>query len=229
MRRSARTTTSGITATLTTTLTAALAIGLALSGCAQSAPAGPGTPSATTAESTGTPSASPSSTPEPTSTITQVPGVDYDGGTVPASCTDLITPGKWDDAFASTPLNDPSVVGDPIAIPKSSFTPALQGDGKRLYCVWREPQADISYLSIAVDAVDPTAARDALDQLSAKGYDCGDESDGYLCQKVSKNSQYPVTDGDTYFTRGDLGIHIQQSNIETTDLLDDVVANVFTD
>ncbi|RPE84983.1 hypothetical protein EDF28_0925 [Curtobacterium sp. PhB137] len=224
MRRSARTTTSGITATLT----AALAIGLALSGCAQSAPAGPGTPSATTAESTGTPSASPSSTPEPTSTLTQVPGVDYDGGTVPASCTDLITPGKWDDAFASAPLNDPSVVGDPVAIPKSAFTPVLQADGKRLYCVWREPQADISYLSIAVDVVDSATASAALQKLPDDGYDCGNEAEGYQCQKVSKNEQYPVTDGDTYFTRGDIGIHIQQSNIETSGLLDDVMDHVFT-
>lgn len=211
----------------TITLAALLAAGLALTGCAQAGPAGPASDTATTA-------ADPTTAPSPTDTTTAPSPTDTGAPsdetvTVPASCNDLITPGKWDKAFASAPLNDPSVVGDPIAIPKSSFTPALQGDGKRLYCVWREPQADISYLSIAVDAVDPTAARDALDQLSAKGYDCGDESDGYLCQKVSKNSQYPVTDGDTYFTRGDLGIHIQQSNIETTDLLDDVVANVFTD
>jgi hypothetical protein len=211
----------------TITLAALLAAGLALTGCAQAGPAGPASDTATTA-------ADPTTAPSPTDTTTPPSPTDTGAPsdetvTVPASCTDLITPGKWDKAFASAPLNDPSVVGDPIAIPKSSFTPALQGNGKRLYCVWREPQADISYLSIAVDAVDSAAARDALDQLSAKGYDCGDESDGYLCQKVSKNSQYPVTDGDTYFTRGDLGIHIQQSNIETSDLLDDVVANVFTD
>ncbi|MCS6548174.1 hypothetical protein NYS50_09810 [Curtobacterium flaccumfaciens pv. flaccumfaciens] len=211
----------------TITLAALLTAGLALTGCAEAGPAGPASATATTA-------ADPTTAPSPTDTTTApsptgTGAPSDDAVTVPANCTDLITPGKWDKAFASAPLNDPSVVGDPIAIPKSSFTPALQGDGKRLYCVWREPQADISYLSIAVDAVDPTAARDALELLSAKGYDCGDASDGYLCQKVSKNSQYPVTDGDTYFTRGDLGIHIQQSNTETTDLLDDVVANVFTD
>ncbi|MCS6587982.1 hypothetical protein [Curtobacterium flaccumfaciens] len=211
----------------TITLAALLAAGLALTGCAQAGPAGPASDTATTAADPTTAPSPTDTTTAPSPTATGAPSDDT--VTVPASCTDLITSGKWDKAFASAPLNDPSVVGDPIAIPKSSFTPALQGDGKRLYCVWREPQADISYLSIAVDAVDPTAARDALEQLSAKGYDCGDESDGYLCQKVSKNSQYPVTDGDTYFTRGDLGIHIQQSNIETTDLLDDVVANVFTD
>lgn len=203
------------------------AAGLALTGCAQAGPAGPASATATTAADPTTAPSRTDTTPAPSPTEAEAPGDDT--ATVPASCTDLITPGKWDEEFASAPLNDPSVVGDPIAIPKSSFTPALQGDGKRLYCVWREPQADISFLSIAVDAVEPAAARDELEQLSAKGYDCGDESDGYLCQKVSKNSQYPVTDGDTYFSRGDIGIHVQQSNIETTDLLDDVVAHVFTD
>lgn len=203
------------------------AAGLALTGCAQAGPAGPASATAAAAADPTTAPSRTDTTPAPSPTDAEAPGDDT--ATVPASCTDLITPGKWDEEFASAPLNDPSVVGDPIAIPKSSFTPALQGDGKRLYCVWREPQADISFLSIAVDAVEPAAARDELEQLSAKGYDCGDESDGYLCQKVSKNSQYPVTDGDTYFARGDIGIHVQQSNIETTDLLDDVVAHVFTD
>ncbi|MBT1677433.1 hypothetical protein [Curtobacterium aurantiacum] len=210
----------------TITLAALLAAGLALTGCAQAGPAGPASDTATTATD---PTTAPSPTDTgaaPSPTDTEAPSDDT--ATVPASCTDLITPGKWDKTFASAPLNDPSVVGDPIAIPKSAFTPALQGDAKRLYCVWREPQADTSFLSIAVDAVDPAAARDALEQLAAKGYDCGDESDGYLCQKASENTQYPVTDGDTYFTRGDVGIHVQQSNIETTELLDDVVAHVFT-
>lgn len=205
------------------------AAGLALTGCAQAGPAGPASATATTAaDPTTAPSPTDTTTaPSPTPTSTEPPSDDT--ATVPAGCTDLITPGKWDEAFASAPLNDPSVVGDPIAIPKSAFTPALQGDGKRLYCVWREPQTDISFLSIAVDAVDPAAARGELEQLTAKGYDCGDEAEGFLCQKVSKNSQYPVTDGDTYFTRGDIGIHVQQSNTETTVLLDDIVAHVFTD
>ncbi|MBF4606323.1 hypothetical protein [Curtobacterium sp. VKM Ac-1393] len=217
MRRSARTTTSGITGTLTV----ALAIGFALTGCAASTPAGPGTPSATTADSTGTPSASPSDT------GSTAPATD-DSGTVPASCTDVITPGKWDKTFASAPLNDPSVAGDPITIPKSSFTPALQPDGKRLFCIWADPRADTSFLSIGVDVVDPAVARTELDQLADDGYECGEQADGYQCQKVSKNEQYPVTDGDTYFTRGDIGIHIRQSNIETSELLDDVIDHVFT-
>ena len=211
-------------------ITAALAVGLALGGCAQGSSGDEGTPSATAVESTATPTPSDSPTtgaPSPTSTASQDPADPDAAGTVPDSCTDLITPGKWDDAFASAPLNDPAVVGDPIAIPKSTFTPALQGDGTRLYCVWMDPHADITNLSIGVDVVDQTTAREALESLGAEGYDCGDEAGGYRCQKISQNTQYPVTDGDTYFTRGDLGIHIQQSNTETSGLLADVIAHTF--
>lgn len=214
-------------------ITAALAVGLALGGCTQGSSGDEGTPSATAVESTAvestatpTPSESPTTgAPSPTSTSSEAP-VDS-VGTVPDSCTDLITAGKWDDAFASAPLNDPAVVGDPIAIPKSAFTPALQGDGTRLFCVWKDPNADITNLSIGVDVVDPTTARAELDSLATEGYDCGDEAGGYRCQKISQNPQYPVTDGDTYFTRGELGIHIQQSNTETSGLLADVIAHTF--
>jgi hypothetical protein len=213
-------------------LTAVLAVGLALGGCTQdgvtgpsgsptptSVGAGPTTPATAGAETT------PGPTPRPTSTIASVPGVDHDGGTIPSSCTDLITAGRWDDVFASAPLNDPSVVGDPVVVPKNAFTPVLQPDGKRLYCVWKDPRADVSYLSIAVDVVDSTRAFAELQQLT--GFDCDREAEGYRCQKTSQNPQYPVTDGDTYFTRGDVGIEIRQSNTPTDGLLEDVEAHVF--
>jgi len=125
----------------TIVLTALVAASLAMTGCAQAGPAGPASATATSAAD---PTTAPSPDPTSSEDADADADVDVDTATVPASCTDLITPGKWDKAFASAPLNDPSVVGDPIAIPKSSFTPALQGDGKRLYCVWREPQADTS-------------------------------------------------------------------------------------
>lgn len=204
----------------------------ALSGCAQQGPAGPGTPTATNAAG-GEPSAtadaatpSPTTTPRPTSTISPVPGVDDDAGKLPDSCTGLITAGKWYDAFASAPLNDPSSVGDPVEVPKDSLTPVVQPDGKSLYCVWRDPGADTTYLSIRVATVDSTKAYPHL-KSALEGYDCTLDGYGYRCQKVSENSQYPVTDGDTYYTRGDVGIHIRQSNVTTSGLLDDVITHVF--
>ncbi|WP_182046864.1 hypothetical protein [Curtobacterium sp. ME26] len=161
--------------------------------------------------------------PSPTSTIPQVPGVDHDGGTLPSSCSSLVTAGRWQ--FTDDPLNDPSVVGDPVTVPKTAFTPVLQPGGGRLYCVWRDPRVDVTNVVIDVAVVDSTKAFAALQQLS--GFDCDRESEGYRCQKISQNPQYPVTDGDTYFTRGDIGIRITQSNVPTDGLLEDVEAHVF--
>ncbi len=97
---------------------------------------------------------------------------------------------------------------------------------KSLYCVWRDPRADTTFLSIRVAVVDSSNAYPHL-QSALAGYDCSLDGYGYRCQKVSQNSQYPVTDGDTYSTRGDVGIHIQQSNVSTSGLLDDVITHVF--
>lgn len=204
---------------------------LVLTGCAPTTASDPtatpvtGSATATADAATAGPtSAAP--TPRPTSTITPVPGVDDDAGALPDTCTGLITAGRWDDAFASAPLNDPGVVGDPVEVPKDALTPVLQPDGKSLYCVWRDPRADTTFLSIRVAVVDSTTAYPHL-QSALQGYDCSLDGYGYRCQKVSQNTQYPVTDGDTYFTRGDVGIHVQQSNVSTSGLLDDVVAHVF--
>lgn len=219
------------TAATGTSIGLVLVAALALTGFAATTAADPtATPvtgSATeAAATTTTPSPTTVQTPRPTSTITPVPGVDDDAGKLPDSCTGLITAGKWDDAFASAPLNDPDVVGDPVEVPKDDLTPVLQPDGKSLYCVWRDPRADTTFLSIRVAVVDSTKAYPHL-QSALKGYDCSLDGYGYRCQKVSQNPQYPVTDGDTYFTRGDVGIHIQQSNVSTSGLLDDVIDHVF--
>ena len=80
---------------------------------------------------------------------------------------------------------------------------------------------------IDVVAVDPTKAQDALRSLS--GFDCGDVAGGLRCQRVDQNSQYPVIEGVTYFTRGDVAIAISQANVTTQGLLDDVRAHVFGD
>ena len=216
-----RTTTTGSTA-----IAIALAA-LALTGCAQGSTGADPAPTGTT--SAAAPSASPTtpgSTPHPTSTITPVPGVDDDAGRIPDSCEALITAGKWDSSFAGSPLNDPTVVGDPVVVPKDDLTPVLQPDGKQLSCVWKDPRADISFLSIRVATVDSTRAYPHL-KTALDGYDCSLDGYGYRCQKITQNAEYPVTDGDTYYTRGDVGIHVQQSNTPTSGLLDDVIAHVF--
>ena len=100
-----------------------------------------------------------------------------------------------------------------------------QSDGKRLYCVWRDPRADITNVAIEVEVVDSSKAFGVLQGL--QGFDCAHDAEGYRCQKVSTDEQYGVQLGTTYFTRGDIAIVINQANVPTTGLLDDVMAHLF--
>lgn len=229
--------TRGTRGARTTAVGAALATALLLTGCTGAGGAAPATPSASAGGRT--PTAGPSSvapgtaagsgpgsaapTPRPTSTVTAVPGVDHDGGAVPATCGGLLTAGRW--TFATAPLNDPAVVGDPVEFPKSVFDPVLQPDGKRLYCVWRDPRADITNVAIEVDVIDSSKGSSVLQGLD--GYTCAHDAEGHRCQEVTTDPQYGVPVGSTYFTRGDIGIHISQANVPTSGLLDDVMAHVF--
>lgn len=223
------------------TLTAALAGVVLLAGCTNGTPQPgpsatqtPGTPSADATTSAPTAGSTPgagtdptgdegTATPRPTSTVTPAPGVDDASGTVPATCEGLLTAGRW--KFATAPLNDPAVVGSPVTIPKSVFDPVRQSDGKRLYCVWRDPRADITNVAIEVVAVDSATAIDALRGL--QDIDCARDGQGYWCQKISTDEQYGVQLGTTYFTRGDIAIVINQANVPTNGLLDDVMAHLF--
>lgn len=225
--------------TRTTTLlaTTGLALGLTLtvSGCT-----GAGGDGTTPTASTTVPSSS-SEAPAPTdgATPTRTPGTGATStssmpsntapasasasGTVPETCEDLVTPGAFEYTDEAA-LNDPAVVGD-LEVPRTALTPARQSSGQRLYCVWRDPEVDVTNLTIQVENVVPARATEALRGLS--GFDCSSVDDGLRCQKVTQDPQYPVTDGDTYFTRGDIGIRIAQSNVPTEGLLEDVVGNVF--
>lgn len=219
-----------------TAITAGVLLAFALSGCtpassdpdagADTAPSPTASASQPSATSSAPSASSPAATPGPTSTITPVPGVDDDHGTLPSTCAGLITAGKWQKSFAGWPLNDPGVVGDPAVTPTDDLTPVLQSGDDGLYCVWRYPEADITFLSIRVAKVDSATAYPHL-KAALQGYDCSLDGYGYRCQKISQNTQYPVVDGDTYYTRGDVGIHIEQSNTATSGLLDDVIAHVF--
>lgn len=225
--------------TRTTTLlaTTGLALGLTLtvSGCTGAD--GDGTtptasttvPSSSSEALTPTDGATPTRTPGTGATSTSstpsntAPASASASGTVPETCEDLVTPGAFEYTDEAA-LNDPAVVGD-LEVPRTALTPARQSSGQRLYCVWRDPEADVTNLTIQVENVVPARATEALRGLS--GFDCASVDDGFRCQKVTQDPQYPVTDGDTYFTRGDIGIRITQSNVPTEGLLEDVVGNVF--
>lgn len=140
---------------------------------------------------------------------------------IPTKCKSLMSATTYKkDGFAKTPLTQPSA-------PKTQLSAAVKSGGASIFCLWRDPRADISGISIQVVTVDPSKALAQLKKLPAKGFTCKKASDAYTCQKIGRDSQYPVETGDTYYTRGDIGIRIQQANVPTSGLLKEVVARVF--
>jgi hypothetical protein len=142
-------------------------------------------------------------------------------GAIPTKCKSLMSATTYKkDGFAKTPLTQPSA-------PKTQLSAAVKSGGASIFCLWRDPRADISGISIQVVTVDSSKALAQLKKLPAKGFTCKKASDAYTCQKIGRDSQYPVETGDTYYTRGDIGIRIQQANVPTSGLLKEVVARVF--
>jgi hypothetical protein len=190
----------------------------ALVGCATSA----NTPAVSAKVNASTPkptvATSPSSTPTPS---TAASTAETTVGKIPTKCKSLMSATTYKKkVFSGTPLTQPTP-------PKTQLTAALTPGGTSIYCLWRDPRADISGISIEVVTVDSAKALAQLKKLPAKGFTCKTSADAYTCQKIGKDSQYPVETGDTYYTQGDIGIRIQQANVPTSGLLAEVVARVF--
>lgn len=197
------------------TLTLVVAV-LALTGCVPSDPTP--TPSTTPA-----PSASESPTASAAPTIA-----------LPAECADLVSEETYAAVFASTPLNDPGFLGEtpagaiePTEPPAGATAEQILASAARLYCVWRDPNADITGLVAAVAIVDVVVAEQQLQLLSERDYTCADAFGGRRCQLVRQNELYPVEEGHTVFLRDDVYITVDQYNYPTNGLLEEIVTRLW--
>ena len=198
----------------------AVAIPLALAGCGQPGPSdtsGSGDPTPTAGE-TGTPS------PEPTET----------GPTaLPADCAALVAtadPAQFGDA----PLNDPvfvpqgpSGVVTPVQPPADADARQMVRAMHELWCLWADPAADITHLSVEVGHIDTAAAADLIAELQGDGYECTDANGGTQCAIVTPNDQFPVDDEFTYLFRDDLYVLVDQTNFPTNGLMASMVEVLF--
>ena len=192
----------------------AVAIPLALAGCGQPDP-----------DATGgdqTPNASESSTPSPEPTES--------GPTaLPADCAALVAtadPAQFGDA----PLNDPvfvphgpSGVVEPVQPPADADARQMLRAIHELWCLWADPEADITHLSVEVGHLDPDGAALLIDELQSDGYECAEANGGTQCAIVTPNSQFPVDDEYTYLFRDDVAILVDQTNFPTNGLMASIV------
>ena len=190
---------------------------LGLSACT----AGP-----TVSEATPTPTPTPTPTSTATATIAPV--------TVPTDCATIVDSATYEASFGDVPLNDPALLY-PDAL--GAVTPTAPAAGAapdealeaatQLRCIWRYPQADISYLLLQIGTVEAGVAADYLASLQLDGYTCDETLDGTRCAIIGTDSQYPVETGHTAFVRDDIVIRVDQANVPTDNLLGAVVARIW--
>jgi hypothetical protein len=208
----------------------ALAV-LALAGCTGTdigPDAGAPTPSASTGATAEPPS------PRPTPTVTDSPASPV---ALPTDCRDIVSAEAYDATFGSTPLNPEGFTrrdGGPFgrvtpveppadATPEETVTSATSLD-----CLWRDPNADITGITVALGEVDPEVGEAYLAALAGEGYTCVDVDEGRRCHLVRPNSEHPEADeGYTRFLRDGVVISVDQVNFSTDDLLGDIVDRVW--
>ena len=208
-------------------------LALVLTGCAgapwsdQSTSASPSAATTTTSTQPAVPETT-SPTPEPAA---------Y---TIPTDCASLIASTPFVSTFGSWPLNDPAVVGSPggpYYTPSGSIspTPAPSGATLResllsateLRCIWRDPQADITNLSVEIGEVDPALSEEYLTSLPADGFTCAADDSAQTCTKSTTDTKYGVDVGETVLVRDGVFIRVSQANISTPDLLQALVSDVW--
>jgi hypothetical protein len=193
----------------------ALVLVFALAGCAPAPSALTQSPSPSSS-----PSATPTSAPEPVA--------------MPTDCLTIVDPDVYAASFADMPLNDPTIAA---YYPLGALTPSEPAagatveeaidSGVELRCLWRDRNADVTFLEVEIGTVDPVLAAGYLDGLPAVGYDCGDTFDGRQCQIVGQSEMYPVEEATTVFLRDDVFISVEQANFPTNDLLAAIVERIW--
>lgn len=82
-----------------------------------------------------------------------------------------------------------------------------------LRCIWGDPGADTTGLVTVISHVDPRKAETDLHALVADGFVCGAPQGGTRCEKTWDDPRYPVKDGRTVFSRADVWIDTNWSNL----------------
>ncbi|SMQ68021.1 hypothetical protein [Agreia sp. VKM Ac-1783] len=206
-------------------------LGVMLTGCAGSPPSG---------QSTTAPPTAAAPTMSPAAPETTLPAPEPAAFAIPTDCASLIASTPFASTFGSWPLNDPAVVGNrggPYYTPTGPIAPApapsdatlLESmlSATELRCVWRDPQADITNLSVEIGEVTPAISAPYLQSLPADGFSCTQEASAETCVKFTTETKYNVEVGQTVLVRDGVFIRVSQANVSTPGLLDTLVSDVW--
>ena len=162
----------------------------------------------------------PTPRPEPSATPA-TPAV----ATIPTSCRATVPAEDYDRFFGKTPVEE--IVGTE-ATPTGTDSADVLGiaqAGRDLSCLWRDPRADVSGLSMRIGPALPGAA----DLLRGGPHACTEQDGGVLCRASVPAEAYPVDHVTTWFVRDGTYVVIGQTNFPTDGLLDAVVGEIWGD
>lgn len=214
-----------------TAVGAAALVVLALAGCTGQADSG-ATPSPTTTATSTASAEAPTESPTPGSTPTESPAATV---TIPDDCTQIVDTATYQATMGETPLNpegwvrrDGSARGPRTpSVPAAGADPVAVADAvTELDCLWRDPRADVSGLSVQMGRLDLSTGDSLLQQAEQGGARCSEAHDGRLCQKTTVDEMYGTDHTVTQFVRGDLMIVVSQSNFPTDDLLGSILEHL---
>lgn len=217
---------------------------LSLAGCA-GGPSGATTPSPTPSTSasatpddgeSATPTTPPASSPTPTGAATPTPSETPAASPVniPTDCRQIVDSATYAATMGETPLN-PEEFRRRDSTPFGARTPTVPAadasltdivdSAAELDCLWRDPRADVTGLGVTMGRLDQATSASLVSLAAADGATCSDAQGGRLCQKTTTDEQYQTDISNTYFVRGDLYVHVFQSNFPTNDLLGSILAH----
>jgi hypothetical protein len=207
--------------------------------------------SSSTATAKPAPSASPTATSAPTPSDSAKPAPAPSApepkpeataavASVPNDCKAVVPQSKYTGFFGETPLNDPGFVGEeggeyytPTGAIKPSDAPTGATAREKvesqteLRCIWRDPRADISGLSVEMASIEPAISKEYMASLASDGFKCEAVDNGQRCQETHQEAQYGVDVANTVFVRDSTVITIWQANFPTNNLLKSLTSTVW--
>ncbi|BDZ46025.1 hypothetical protein [Naasia aerilata] len=155
---------------------------------------------------------------------------------IPADCRDVVDAEAYAAAFADVPLNDPQLVdGRPVERVQPGDLHAwlnedadLLAESGELFCIWGEPGADVTALTLAIGSPDPAVTASFLDARAQAGFTCEPRDQGQECEEVTHLQSYDVDASTTYFARDGILVMVYQANFPTENLMGAIIDRIWS-
>lgn len=142
--------------------------------------------------------------------------------TIPTTCREAVPAKDYDRLFGSTPLTE---INQAEASTGTDSPDVLWAGTPSLTCVWADPSADVTGLTLDIGTTRPGADPRLVDD----SWSCADRDGGRMCQVTTQAGPYPVDQTTTIFIRGDTFVLIRQAAFPTNGLLPAIVEEVWGD